>query len=68
MHPIDFQQRLQDNSVEETKVYLLRGVWTNKEAIMWNTNFFGVNTPAHLWFLFAWNIFPILPVSVYVYT
>ena len=38
MHPIDFQQRLQDNSVEETKVYLSRSVWTNKEAIMWNIN------------------------------
>lgn len=34
MHSIDSQQRLQDNSVEETKVYLSRGVWTNREAVV----------------------------------
>ena len=38
MHSLDFQQRLQDNSVEETEVYLSRGVWTNREAIVRNIN------------------------------
>lgn len=32
-HSIDSQQRLQDNSVEETKVYLSRGVWTIEKQL-----------------------------------